>query len=607
MDRPTRLFDFIHYQLEKYPQEKAFSYRRNGKWVHYSTEESVSIINRISCGLLEAGIRPGDKIASAVYQNRPEWTFLDAGMNQVGAIHIPLYATISPSEYVYILNDAEVKMAFVGGGDLFEKMTIAQEDVPTLDQVYTFDQMEGAPFWEDIFNDHGMDRVEEVMAGILPDELATIIYTSGTTGHPKGVMLSHRNIVSNTIAIDDYIPCQAGDRILSFLPVSHIFERTANYTYIGSGYSIYYAGMDNLGGEEGDIRAVNPHFFTAVPRLLEKVYEKIMAKGQTLKGIKRALFFWAVGMTKDWEYGDQYTGLKAFRWRLADKLIFSKWREALGGNVKGIVCGSAPLASRLAQVFSAAGIPIREGYGLTETSPGLCIAQFKGPGARLGYVGPPIPGVEIMIDPASGDYVEGEGEVLARGPNIMLGYYKKPDETAAVFREIDGKRWFKTGDIGRLDDLGLGQPLLKITDRKKELLKTSGGKYVAPAPIENKLKESLYIENAMIVGDRRKFVSALLVPASDQLAEWASQSGITYLNETELLKHPAVLSMYGGLVEEFNKDLSQVEKIKKFILLGDPWLPNRSDGSESELTPTLKLKRRVILRKFAHQIDQMYQ
>jgi long-chain acyl-CoA synthetase len=606
MNQPTRLFDFIHFQAEKYPQEKAFNFKKGEEWKSYSTKEAIQIINQVSRGLLKLGVKPGDKIATVVYKNRPEWTFIDAGMNQIGAINIPLYATISPAEYTYILNDAEVILAFVGEGDLYDKVAEAKYNTPSLDKIYTFDQQQGRLFWEDIFSEEGQDEVEAIKSSIDSKSLATIIYTSGTTGHPKGVMLSHDNIVSNTIAIDNYIPCDKGDRILSFLPVCHIFERTANYTFIGKGYNIYYTGMDNLGGEHGDIRTVKPHFFTAVPRLLEKVYEKIYAKGNELTGLKKSLFFWALKLTEDWEYGQKHTGLLGMKWRLAHKLIFSKWREAMGGNVKGIVCGSAPLNPKLAQVFSAAGIPIREGYGLTETSPGLCIAQFNGPGAKLGYIGPAIPGVEVMIDNSEGEYAPGEGEVLAKGPNIMLGYYKKPAETAAVFKEINGETWFKTGDIGRLDDVGLGAPLLKITDRKKELLKTSGGKYVAPAPIENKLKESFLIEQVMIVGDKRKFVTALIVPAKENLQIWAQELGIAFSNVKELMSNDNVRAKFDQIIESVNPHFSHVEQIKKYALVPDEWLPTRNDGTIAELTPTLKLKRRVILEKFAALIDQLY-
>jgi long-chain acyl-CoA synthetase len=606
MNLPSRLFDFIHYQAKHYPQGKALNYKQNGQWKSISTSKAIELINKVSCGLLELGVRPGDKIATVVYKNRPEWTIVDAGMNQIGAINVPLYATISPEEYAYILNDAGVKMAFVGEADLYDKVAEAKGKVTSLGDIYTFDQQEGRLYWEEMFSESGQSEVEKIKSGIDAESLATIIYTSGTTGQPKGVMLSHRNIVSNTIAIRDYFPCEVGDRVLSFLPVCHIFERTANYTYISQGYNIYYTGMDNLGGESGDIREVKPHFFTAVPRLLEKVYEKIYAKGKTLTGIKKKLFFWALDLTEDWEYGKKYNGLNAWRWRIADKLIFSKWREALGGSVKGIVCGSAPLAPRLAQVFSAAGIPIREGYGLTETSPGLCIAQFRGKGAKLGYIGPAIPGVEIMIDDSDGGYVENEGEVLARGPNIMMGYYQKPAETAAVFKEIGGETWFKTGDIGRYDDVGLGAPLLKITDRKKELLKTSGGKYVAPAPIESKLKESFLVEQAMIIGDKRKFVSALIVPAMENLASWSKEVGISFQDMKDLFENESVKNKYDQIIASINPQFSHVEQIKKYVLLPNEWLPRHADGSKAELTPTLKLKRRVILEKFAHLIDRLY-
>lgn len=606
MDKPTRLFDFLHYQAKHYPQEKAYSYKSGNQWKSYSTEQAIDIANQVSMGLLKLGVKPGDKIASVVYRNRPEWTFLDVGMNQIGAINVPLYATISPSEYAYILNDASVKFAFAGEDDLYDKLKEAQKEVSTLERIFTFDQQTNKPYWKDIFSSEGQDQVEEIKNNIEPGSLATIIYTSGTTGHPKGVMLSHENIASNAEAITDYIPLDEGDRVLSFLPVCHIFERTANYLYTGKGYNIYYTGMDQLGGEDGDIRKVQPHFFTAVPRLLEKVYEKIYAKGASLTGAKKKLFFWALSLTEDWDYDRKYSGLEGLKWSIADRLIFSKWREALGGKVKGIVCGSAPLSPKLAQVFSAAGIAIREGYGLTETSPGLCIAEFKGRGAKVGYIGPTIPGVRVMIDDSDGGYAEGEGEVLATGPNIMMGYYNKPEATAAVFKDIDGERWFKTGDVGRLDDVGLGRPLLKITDRKKELLKTSGGKYVAPAPIESKLKESFLVEQAMVVGDKRKFVSALIVPAIENLKQWATGLNIQFDSIAELIQNERVLQEFDQIINGMNPHFSHVEQIKKFHLLANEWLPIREDQTAAELTPTLKIKRRVIQDKFSDVIDSMY-
>ena len=609
MDKPTRIFDFIYYQQAKFPQEKAFSKRGPNGWVSFSTKEVVDKINQVSRGLLKLGVQPGDNIATVVNRNRPEWIFLDGGINQIGAINVPLYASISAKEYVYILNDAEIKWAFVGDGDLYEKVNEAKNSVPTLKEIYTFDLHEGRKFYEELLEKDtaGDAEVKRRMDAIKISDLATIIYTSGTTGKPKGVRLSHENISSNAWAVSKIPPLDPGDRVLSFLPICHVFERTATYMYIGMGLSIYNAGMDNLGGEGGDIRAAEPHFFTAVPRLLEKVYEKIIAKGNELSGIKKKLFFWAVSLTDDYDYDKEYTGLAKIKRSIADKLIFSKWREAMGGHVKGIFCGSAPLPAKMARVFSAAGIPIREGYGLTETSPGLTLGYFGENGAKIGYIGPALDGVELLIDDSEGEYNFGEGEVLAKGPNIMMGYHKMPEETAKVFKEVNGVRWFRTGDIGRMDDIGKGRRFLKITDRKKELLKTSGGKYVAPAPIESKMKESFLIEQIMVVGDGKKFVSALIVPSFDGLKNWCKENGVSYTTAKEALKEEKVVKEYERIIEKFNPEFSHVEQIKKITLLPGEWLPIQPNGAPSELTPTLKLKRRVIAEKFRKEIAEMYE
>ncbi len=603
---PKRLFDFIHYQQEIYPLQEAFGSRRDGEWKYYSTAETIEMANKASRGLIRMGVEPGDKIAVAVYQNRPEWVILDIAIQQIGAVNVPVYPTISPGEYEYIFNDSQAQYCFVGKDDLYDKVREAQKNVPSLKEVYTFDRHMGRPFWEDIFSDEGQDEVEKRKAAVRPEEMATLIYTSGTTGAPKGVMLSHNNIVSNVLAVKKIFPIQAGDTALSFLPLCHIFERTALYVYTFKGLRIAFTGTDNLGGEEGDLRAVRPHFFTTVPRLLEKVYEKIYNKGLELSGLARNLFFWALNLTEGYEYDKAYSGLAAAKIKIADRLIFSKWREALGGRVKGIVTGAAPCPVKMARVFSAAGIPIREGYGLTETSPGLAVGRFEPGGAMLGTIGPSIDKVELMIDTSSGLYRDGEGEILAKGPNIMMGYYNKPEATAEVMKEIDGEQWFCTGDVGRMVEGKGGRQFLQITDRKKELLKTSGGKYVAPAPIENKLKEDFLIEQAMVVGESRKFVSALILPATEALQDWCEHKGIAWTSLEEAIQHPEVIRKYQRIIDAYNPLFSKVEQIKKFKLLSGTWEPVKSDGTEAELTPTMKLKRRVIRDKYNDAIESIY-
>lgn len=606
MDHPTRLFDFIQYQLKHNPQDKAYGYRQNGQWVYYSTQETVDKANKVSRGLLKLGVKPGDKIAMAVYQNRPEWAVLDLGIQQIGAINVPVYPTISPAEYEYIFNDAEVKYVFVGKDDLYDKVNTAKAKVPSLLDIYTFDRQDGRPYWEDIFSDEGQAEVEAIMAKIKPSELATIIYTSGTTGEPKGVMLSHRNIVSNVTDVMDIFPIDDEHKVLSFLPLCHIFERAALYAYTFLGASITFTGTDNLGGDEGDLKAVQPHFFTTVPRLLEKVYEKIYNKGLELTGVKKSLFFWALSLTEDYEYDKSYGGLKAIKMKIADKLIFSKWREALGGNVRGIITGAAPCPIKMAKVFSAAGVPIREGYGLTETSPGLAIGHFTPGGGMLGTIGPALKSVELRIDDSEGTYNAGEGEILAKGPNVMMGYYNKPEATAEVFKDIDGERWFRTGDVGTLVPGPGGKPFLKITDRKKELLKTSGGKYVAPAPIENKLKEDFLVEQVMVVGEQRKFVSAIILPAEDALKDWCGRHGVEWKGLQDAVQQPKVIAKYQSIIDQYNPNFSKIEQIKKFCLIAASWEPSRADGTAAELTPTMKLKRRVIRDKYQQDIEAIY-
>lgn len=604
--KPQRLFDFIYYQKANYPLDKAIGYRHEGQWVYFSTDQIIDMARQVSCGLMKLGVQKGDKVALVVYQNRPEWVIMDIGLQQIGAINIPVYPTISAKDYEYIFNDSEVKFCFAGNGDLYDRVKKAQAHVPSLKDIYTFDKMDGVPYWKDIFTLEGEDQIAARQEAVLPHELATIIYTSGTTGLPKGVMLSHENIVSNVKAVEALMPISRGDKVLSFLPLCHIFERTASYSFVNLGASITFTGTDNLGGEEGDLQAVKPHFFTTVPRLLEKVYEKIYGKGLALTGIKRRLFFWALALTEDYEYGKQYGGWAGFKRKIADKLIFSKWRAALGGNIKGILTGAAPCPMSIKRVFSAAGIPIREGYGLTETSPGLAIGRYTPNGAVMNAVGPAIDGVTLLIDESDGSYRPGEGEILAKGPNIMMGYYKKPDATAEVMKTINGEQWFCTGDIGRLLDGPGGHKFLQITDRKKELLKTSGGKYVAPAPIESKLKEDFLIEQMMVVGDGQKFTAALIVPAVEALKDWCEQNEVAWTTRGEVIKKPEVLAKYQEVIDKYNPEFSKIEQVKSFCLLDSDWEPNKADGSEAELTPTMKLKRRVIMAKCAKEIASIY-
>lgn len=605
--QPTRLFDFIQYQKENYPQERAFGgLNQQGNWQYYSTDDIIDTGNKVSRGLLKLGVKPGDKIAMIVYQNRPEWAMIDLGIQQIGAINVPVYPTISPSEYEYIFNDAGIKWCFVGKGDLYDKVAKAMPNIPSLKGIYTIDQQSDRLFWEDIFDDENQEEVERRKAAIAADELATLIYTSGTTGNPKGVMLSHNNIVSNVMSIKELLPIAQGQVALSFLPLCHIFERTALYAYSFKGCNVVFTGTDRLGGEDGDLRAIRPHFFTTVPRLLEKVYEKIYNKGLELSGIKKGLFFWALRLTDDYDYDKSYGPIRQIKNNIANKLIFSKWREALGGRIIGILTGAAPCPVKIMRVFSAAGIPIREAYGLTETSPGLTVNAFEAERAVMGTVGQTILNVDIKIDD-SGDYRAGEGEILAKGPNIMMGYYNKPDATASVIQNDKDGRWFRTGDVGMWVDGPKGVKYLKITDRKKELLKTSGGKYVAPAPIENRFKEEFLIEHMMVVGDKRKFVSALIVPSVEMLKIYCENKQIKWTSLSEMIEHPLIKEKYQRIVDKLNPQFSKIEQIKKFTVINAAWEPSKYDGSQAELTPTLKLKRRVIREKHGDVIERMYE
>ena len=606
MDKPTKLFEYLYYQKAHNPLDKCMGQKVGDTWAFYSTDQMIEAVNNLSAGLIELGVQAGDKIAVSAYKNRPEWMVVDLACQQIGAIDVPLYPTISPREYEYILNDAGVSYAFVGAMDLYDKVEKAQPNVPTLKGIYTMDKQEGRPFWEDIFNAEHRDEIEARKEAVNPMELATIIYTSGTTGNPKGVMLSHHNITSVIYATDSMIPVEPGENVLSFLPLCHIFERAAAYVYLYQGAQIYYTGTDNLGGPTGDLQTTKPYFFTTVPRLLEKVYEAIYNKGLALEGAKKKLFFWALSLTDDFEYDKNFGLIGGMKRSIADKLIFSKWREALGGNIKCIVTGAAPCPAKILKVFSGAGIPIREGYGLTETSPTLTGNTIAKGMAMAGTVGPPVQGVTIKIDRSDGDYREGEGEILAHGPNVMMGYYNKPEANAAVFTEIDGQRWFRTGDVGKFVKGPNGADFLKITDRKKELLKTSGGKYVAPAPIEGKFRESFLVEQIMVVGDKRKFVSAVIVPAPEALKDWCNNNDVTWTTLEEAIKNPKVIGAYQEICDEVNPGFSHIEQVKKFSLLNCTWDAVKEDGSDAELTPTMKLKRRVVREKYSKEIDEMY-
>jgi long-chain acyl-CoA synthetase len=581
----TRLFDIIRYQEQKFPQMDALCHKVEGTWKKYSTSECIEWINNVSLGLMELGIKKDDKIALISY-NRPEWNFIDQGILQIGAVDVPIYPTISPADYKYIFNHAGIKLCFVEDQELYDKVAEIQDEVPSLQAIYSINKLDGVKHWLEVVEkaDQGrMNELQQTMDAIDPEELATLIYTSGTTGQPKGVMLTHRNLVSNVEATASCLPLNETHTVLSFLYLCHSFERMVTYTYMAMGCSIYYAeSMDTIGE---NVKEVQPHFFTTVPRLLEKVYERIMSKGHELTGIKKKLFYWALALGQEFDFGKN-KGWYGLKLSIANKLVFTKWREALGGRLVGIVTGASALQPRLARVFNAGGIKVREGYGLTETSPVISFNRFEEDGAKIGTVGMTIPGVEVKLAE--------DNEVLTKGPNVMKGYFKNKEETEKVLRP-DG--WLHTGDLGRIED----GKFLKIVERKKELYKTSGGKYVAPQPLENKFKESPLIEQIMVVGDNKKFVSALIVPSFSNLKEFCKENGIEWETEEELLEDPGVQAAYEAVLNEFNPAFSNTEQIKRFKLLGSEWT---IEGGE--LTPTLKLKRKVILEKYADEIDEIY-
>jgi len=581
----TRIFDIPAFQLANFPKEDAFMSKIDGKWQGYSTAAFMEAVNDCSKGLLKIGIERGDKIAM-ISNNRPEWNIMDIAILQVGAINVPIYPTISESDYQYIFNDATIKVCIVSDEELLEKVHHIQKNVPTLKDIYSFNSIAGTKNWteiRDLGKDSSMEQVEAIKASIKDTDLATLIYTSGTTGTPKGVMLSHRNIVSNSKASAERLPVDFNSKALSFLPICHVYERMVLYLYMLNGTSVYFAeSMETIGD---NLREVKPEVFTAVPRLLEKVYDKIVTKGSDLTGIKKMLFYWALNLGLEYDV----VGKGAFyklQLGLARKIIFSKWREALGGNVKAVASGSAALQPRLARVFLAAGIPVMEGYGLTESSPVISVNCEENDGVRIGTVGRIIDGVEVK-------FAE-DGEIWARGPNIMMGYYNKPEQTREV---LDDEGWLHTGDIGELVE---GQ-YLKITDRKKEIFKTSGGKYIAPQQVENKFKESRFIEQVMVVGENQKHPSALIVPAFEFLREWCKRKGLDCTTPSDIASHEGVHKKLSEEIDHLNQSFGKWEQIKKFTLIPEEWTV---EGGQ--MTPTLKLKRRFISKKYAAEIADFY-
>ena len=592
MNESRRLFDCLELQLKEIPNQALLAAKEGGHWHEYTTKEVADIVEKLSAGLLALGIsshdmsvEKRDKVA-ILSKNRPEWVFLDLAVQKMGAVLVPLYPTIHINDLEFVLNDSEVKMVFVNDEDLFHKVQNVRSKVPTITEIFSFEHVNGARHWKEILTlgkQEDYQHLSTISAKIDTEDLLTIIYTSGTTGTPKGVMLSHRNILSNVMASLPVFPPGENMKALSFLPLNHIFERMVTYVYLFKGTAIYYAeSLETIGD---NLKEVKPSMFTTVPRLLEKVYDKIMQKGNELTGTKRKLFFWAHGLAEQFEINKNMGLWYNMQLAIANKLIFSKWREALGNNLKCIVTGGAACQVRLIRIFTAAKIVIMEGYGLTETSPVVAVNRYDEEGRMFGTVGPLIENVEVKIAE--------DGEILTKGPNVMMGYYKRPDLTAEAI--IDG--WYYTGDIGSM----VNNKFLKITDRKKELFKTSGGKYVAPLPIENKLKESPFIEQVMLVGAEKKFVGALIVPSFSNLRDWCKNHHVPEMSDTDLTKHPKVQELFRDLIESFNKFFNHVEQVKRFELLPHEW-----SVDTGEMTPKLSLKRKVVMEKYRDAIERIY-
>ena len=585
MNLPTRVFDLLQFQLQQYNEIDIFSSKSNNKWEGIKTQDFINRVNNISKGLYALGVRPNDKVAM-ISENRLEWNLLDFAIQQIGAIVVAVYPNISDEDYEFIFNDAEIKLCVVSNDLLFQRLLGIKDKIPTIQRVYTFNSYPNIPHWFQMIGE-GIDVSDEIIQTlkdqVQTDDLATLIYTSGTTGKPKGVMLSHKNLLADVYSSEYSFPVQAYDKALTFLPACHAYERCFQYVYIYMGVTIFYAeSMDKIGE---NIKEVKPHIFSAVPRVLEKVFDKIMAAGEQLTGVKRKLFFWAIALAEQYDVdSSKQSAWYKLQLSIAQKLIFSKWKEALGGNLKGIASGSATLQERLLRIYLAAGIPIWEGYGLTEAGPCVSVNCYKR-GVKIGTVGVPLINIDVKLAE--------DGEVLVKGDNVMQGYYNNPAETAEVLK--DG--WLHTGDIGVFED-----KFLKIIDRKKEMFKTSGGKYIVPQQLEKKMVESKFIEQAMVVGEGKNYPSALIIPNYINLLDWAKDvKELNGLSKLDFLNHQLIRQKIQDEVDWSNQFFGNWEKVKRFAIL-----PEEFSIETGELTPTLKLKRKLILAKFQTIIDNIY-
>ena len=587
MNTPARLFDFIENQAKYSPLSRAFNTKHDGEWVSTSSLEHLEKSNQISRGLLQLGVSKGDKVAIISSNNRTEWSIVDVGVLQIGGVDVPIYPTITPKDYAYIINHSESKFCFISDVEVYNKIKTIRKECPQLEEVYCFDQINGCQHWSKVL-ELGRDaahqpKVQAIKESVLPIDLATIIYTSGTTGTPKGVILSHKNIVSNVFAAQKRLPLEAGKAVaLSFLPLCHIYERMLIYLYQATSTEVHFAESLETIGE--NLNEVNPDVMTAVPRLLEKLYDKIYGKGQTLTGVKKKLFNWAVDIGLAYEPYKKNGFVYSIKLSIARALIFKKWKAALGGNLKLIASGSAALQPRLARVFTAAGLTVVEGYGLTETSPVISVNDMRNGNFRIGSVGKVVDQVQVKIAE--------DGEILCKGPNIMMGYYKNQELTDEVIKG----GYFHTGDIGHLDEDGF----LVITDRKKEMFKTSGGKYIAPQVIENVIKQSTLIDQVMVIGENQKFPSAVIQLNFEAVNEWLGHTEKP-LTQKKLIQDNKVIEKINADVENANSNFAQWEKVKAFKLTDDVW-----SIDSGHLTPTMKLKRKIIAEKYKSLIEEIY-
>ncbi len=584
----TRIFDLLpYYEVTFKPKNDVIASKENGEWVRYSIQQYREIVDQISSGLLALGVKPGDKIAQ-ISQNRVEWNFVDMAILQIGAVHVPIYPTISESDYKYILSHAEVEYVFISGMDILRKIQHILPEIPGLKSVYSYKTVQDYKHLSALIElgkeKMNMELLSKVKAAVKPEDMATLIYTSGTTGNPKGVMLSHSNFVSNFIGVSNIPPYGEDHKAVSYLPLCHVYERMMNYMYHYKGISIYYA--ENMGTITDNFKEVQPNMITTVPRLLEKIYDKLFSSGHKLEGFKRWIYFWALHLALRYELNGKNGWFYELKRKLYDKLVYVKWREALGGKLDIIVSGGAALQPRLARLFWAAGIQVMEGYGLTETSPVIAVSNFKKNGVKFGTVGPVLRGVEVKIAE--------DGEILSRGPNTMMGYYKEPELTS---ESIDDG-WFHTGDIGEITPEGQ----LKITGRKKEIFKTSFGKYVSPQLIEEKFKESLFIDQIVVVGENQKFAAALIVPDFTFLKAWCEVKDIPYTTNSEMLKLPRIQKRIKQEVDKFNLFFGETEKVKKYFVMDTEW-----SFETGEITPTMKLRRKSICKKYEPLIKELFE